>query len=117
MAVCGNLDSYSRAILDAMAEFYGFDLDTPYGEYPEDVHDLIWYGTGGQRVEVHYTGRHGHGVYNIAFEGLLGNLQKRYRETGSETTKQEYESFMQITPSRLRRQAVEERIPCSHGWG
>ena len=96
-----NPDSYSRAILDAMAEFYGFDLDTPYGEYPEDVHDLIWYGTGGQRVEVHYTGRHGHGVYNIAFEGLLGNLQKRYRETGSETTKQEYESFMQITPCLL----------------
>ena len=96
-----NPDSYSRAILDAMAEFYGFDLDTPYGEYPEDVHDLIWYGTGGQRVEVHYTGRHGHGVYNIAFEGLLGNLQKRYRETGSETTKQEYESFMQITPCHV----------------
>ena len=96
-----NPDSYSRAILDAMAEFYGFDLDTPYGEYPEDVHDLIWYGTGGQRVEVHYTGRHGHGVYNIAFEGLLGNLQKRYRETGSEATKQEYESFMQITPCHV----------------
>lgn len=113
-----NPDSYSRAILDAMAEFYGFDLDTPYGEYPEDVHDLIWYGTGGQRVEVHYTGRHGHGVYNIAFEGLLGNLQKRYRETGSETTKQEYESFMQITPCHVcGRQAVEERIPCGYGWG
>lgn len=91
-------ESYSWCILSAMADFYGFDLDTPYGAYSRDVRDLIWLGTGGQRVEVHYTGKHGHGVYNIAFEGLLSNLKKRYRETGSESLKQEYETFMQITP-------------------
>lgn len=96
-----NEDSYSRSILDGMAKHYGFDLDTPYEEYSEDVHDLIWLGTGGQRVEVHYTGRHGHGVYNVAFEGLLGNIQKRYRETGSESSKAEYETFMQITPCHV----------------
>lgn len=92
--------SYSRCILEAMADYYGFSLDTPYEDYPEDIHDLIWLGTGGQRVEVHYTGQHGKGVYNVAFEGVLGNLQKRYRETGSELSKQEYESFMRITPCR-----------------
>ena len=96
-----NEDSYSRAILNGMAKFYGFDLDIPYEDYSQDVHDLIWLGTGGQRVEVHYTGRHGHGVYNIAFEGLLGNIQKRYRETASEISKAEYETFMQITPCHV----------------
>ena len=95
-----NPGSYSRCILEAMAEKYGFSLDTPYGEYPKKIHDLIWLGTGGDRVEVHYTGQHGHGVYNIAFEGLLHNVEKRYRETGSETSRQEYESFMRITPCR-----------------
>ncbi len=93
--------SYARCVLDAMADFYGFDLDTPYGDYPQDVHDLIWLGTGGQRVEVHYTGRHGHGVYNVAFDGLLSNIQRKYRETSSDITKQEYESFMRITPCHL----------------
>ena len=83
-----------------MAKKYGFSLDTPYGKYPKKIHDLIWLGTGGDRVEVHYTGQHGHGVYNIAFEGLLHNVEKRYRETGSETSRQEYESFMRITPCR-----------------
>lgn len=96
-----NSGSYSRCILDAMADFYGFDLHTPYEDYPQDIHDLIWLGTGGQRVEVHYTGQHGQGVYNVAFEGLLGNIQKRYRETGSERSKQEYEAFMQITPCHV----------------
>ena len=95
-----NPGSYSRCILEAMAEKYGFSLDTPYGKYPKKIHDLIWLGTGGDRVEVHYTGQHGHGVYNIAFEGLLHNVEKRYRETGSETSRQEYESFMRITPCR-----------------
>ncbi|MCI5936645.1 MAG: excinuclease ABC subunit UvrA [Eubacterium sp.] len=90
--------SYSRCILDAMAKEYEFSLDTPYGEYPEAIHDLIWYGTGGERVEVHYSGRHGSGIYHVAFEGLLRNIEKRYRETGSEVTKAEYETFMQITP-------------------
>lgn len=96
-----NSGSYSRCILDAMAEFYGFDLNTPYGDYPQDIHDLIWLGTGGQRVEVHYTGRHGRGVYNVAFDGLLSNIQRKYRETSSEVSKQEYESFMQITPCHV----------------
>lgn len=96
-----NSGSYSRCILDAMADFYGFDLNTPYGEYPQDIHDLIWLGTGGQRVEVHYTGRHGHGVYHVAFDGLLSNIQRKYRETSSEVSKQEYETFMQITPCHV----------------
>ena len=95
-----NPGSYSRCILEAMAKKYGFSLDTPYGKYTKKIHDLIWLGTGGDRVEVHYTGQHGHGVYNIAFEGLLHNVEKRYRETGSETSRQEYESFMRITPCR-----------------
>ena len=95
-----NPGSYSRCILEAMAKKYGFSLDTPYGKYPKKIHDLIWLGTGGDRVEVHYTGQHGPGVYNIAFEGLLHNVEKRYRETGSETSRQEYESFMRITPCR-----------------
>lgn len=95
-----NPGSYSRCILEAMAKKYGFSLDTPYGKYPKKIHDLIWLGTGGDRVEVHYTGQHGHGVYNIAFEGLLHNVEKRYRETGSEISRQEYESFMRITPCR-----------------
>ena len=95
-----NPGSYSRCILEVMAKKYGFSLDTPYGKYPKKIHDLIWLGTGGDRVEVHYTGQHGHGVYNIAFEGLLHNVEKRYRETGSETSRQEYESFMRITPCR-----------------
>jgi len=92
--------AYSRCTLEAVAKEYGFDLNTPVQDYPKDVADIIWYGTGGQRVEVQYTGRHGHGVYNIAFEGLIHNVEKRYRETGSETSKQEYETFMRITPCR-----------------
>ena len=109
-------ESYSWCVLDAMAKFYGFDLDTPYEAYPEDVRDLLWLGTGGQRVEVHYTGQHGRGVYNVAFEGLLRNLQKRYRETGSDSLKQEYETFMQITPChvcggrRLKRESLAVTI-------
>ena len=92
--------SYSRCIMDALAKEYGFSLDTPFRDYPKDIQDIIWYGTGGHRVEVHYTGRHGHGVYNVAFEGLLHNVEKRYRETASEVSRQEYESFMRITPCR-----------------
>ncbi len=114
--------SYSRSILDAMADFYGFCLDTPYQEYPQDIHDLIWLGTGGQRVEVHYTGQHGKGVYHVAFEGLLGNLQKRYRETGSELSKQEYESFMRITPCsecggrRLKKESLAVTVADKNIW-
>ena len=92
--------SYSRCTLEAVAKAYGFSLDTPFEDYPKAIHDVIWYGTGGRRVEVHYTGRHGHGVYNVPFEGLLHNVEKRYRETASEVSRQEYESFMRITPCR-----------------
>ncbi len=108
--------SYSRSTMEAMATEYGFSLDTPFQDYPAEVHDIIWHGTEGRRVEVHYTGRHGSGVYNIAFEGILNNIQKRYRETGSEVAKQEYESFMQITPchtcggKRLKKESLSVTV-------
>ena len=108
--------SYSRSTMEAMAAEYGFSLDTPFQDYPAEVHDIIWHGTEGRRVEVHYTGRHGSGVYNIAFEGILNNIQKRYRETGSEVAKQEYESFMQITPchtcggKRLKKESLSVTV-------
>lgn len=108
--------SYSRSTLEAMANEYGFSLSTPFQDYPAEIRDLLWYGTEGRRVEVRYTGRHGSGVYNIAFEGLLNNIQKRYRETGSEVAKQEYESFMQITPchtcggKRLKRESLSVTV-------
>ncbi len=108
--------SYSRSTLEAMAKEYGFSLSTPFQDYPAEIRDLLWYGTEGRRVEVRYTGRHGSGVYNIAFEGLLNNIQKRYRETGSEVAKQEYESFMQITPchtcggKRLKRESLSVTV-------
>ncbi|MBQ1317626.1 MAG: excinuclease ABC subunit UvrA [Lachnospiraceae bacterium] len=90
--------SFSRAILDAMAEEYHFSLDTPFGKYPKEVRDLILYGTQGRVMKVHYHGQRGVGVYDIAFEGLIRNVEQRYRETASEWSKQEYEKFMQITP-------------------
>lgn len=108
--------SYSRSTLEALAKEYGFSLATPFQDYPAEIHDLLWNGTEGRRVEVHYTGRHGSGVYNIAFEGLLNNIQKRYRETGSEVAKQEYESFMQITPchtcggKRLKKESLSVTV-------
>ncbi len=108
--------SYSRSTMEAMAAEYGFSLDTPFEDYPAEVHEIIWHGTEGRRVEVHYTGRHGSGVYNIAFEGILNNIQKRYRETGSEVAKQEYESFMQITPchtcggKRLKKESLSVTV-------
>ena len=114
--------SYSRSILDAMAKEYGFSLDTPYQDYPKNVHDLIWLGTGEHRVEVHYTGRHGRGVYNIAFEGLLHNVEKRYRETASEVSRQEYESFMRITPcrqcggQRLKKESLAVTVADKNIW-
>ncbi len=91
-------DSFTYAILHAMALHYGFSLDTPFGKYPEQVRSLILYGTGGEKVRVRYTGQRGTGVYDIAFEGLVRNVEQRYRETGSEWSKQEYEKFMRITP-------------------
>ena len=91
-------DSFSNALLSAMAAEYGFSLDTPYEDYPQKVRDLIVNGTGGHRVYVHYKGQRGEGTYPVAFEGLVKNVERRYRETSSELLKQEYEEFMRISP-------------------
>ncbi len=90
--------SFTHCILDALAKEYKFSLDTPYNKLPEKIQKILILGTGDKKVAVHYTGQRGTGVYDIAFEGLIQNCQRRYRETGSDTMKQEYESFMQITP-------------------
>ena len=95
---CTDKGSFTRAILDALAEEYHFSLDTPFEEYPKEIHDIILYGTGGHEVKVHYKSQRGEGVYDVAFEGLIENVNRRYKETFSETSKAEYESFMRITP-------------------
>lgn len=95
---CTDKKSYTRAVLDALAARYHFDLSTPFCEMSEEARNIILYGTNGQEVKVHYKGQRGEGVYDVAFEGLIRNVQRRYREVGSETMKQEYESFMTITP-------------------
>ena len=96
---CTTQGSFSRAILDALAREYEFSLDTPFCEYPKKVQDILIHGTGGHSVKVYYKGQRGEGVYDVAFPGLIRNVEQRYRETGSEAMKQEYESFMRITPS------------------
>ncbi len=95
---CTDKNSFTRAILDALAKEYQFDLDTPFKEYSKEVHDVIIHGTNGKSVKVYYKGQRGEGVYDVAFEGLIKNVERRYRETGSDTMKAEYESFMNITP-------------------
>lgn len=95
---CTDKSSFTRAILDALCKEYKFDLDTPFGEYPKKIHDVIIHGTNGKSVKVYYKGQRGEGVYDVAFEGLLRNVERRYRETSSETMKAEYETFMNITP-------------------
>nr|WP_317283757.1 excinuclease ABC subunit UvrA [uncultured Sellimonas sp.] len=95
---CTDTNSFTHAILKAMCEAYDFDLDTPYEEYPQKIKDLILYGTNGKEVKVKYKGQRGEGVYDVAFEGLIKNVERRYRETGSDTMKAEYETFMRITP-------------------
>lgn len=95
---CTDKSSFTRAILDALCAEYKFDLDTPFEKYPKKIHDVIMYGTNGKSVKVYYKGQRGEGVYDVAFEGLLKNVERRYRETGSETMKSEYETFMNITP-------------------
>ncbi len=90
--------SFTRCMMDALAEEFHFDLNTPFEEYPQEIQDIILNGTKGKKVQVHYEGQRGKGVYSVEFEGLLKNVERRYRETGSETTKQEYETFMRITP-------------------
>ena len=95
---CAEKGSFTRAILDALAAEYGFDLDTPFEQYPQKIQDILIHGTGGKEVKVHYKGQRGEGVYDVAFEGIIKNVERRYRETGSDTMKQEYETFMRITP-------------------
>ena len=95
---CTTQGSFSRAILDALSREYDFSLDTPFCEYPKKIQDILINGTGGHSVKVYYKGQRGEGVYDVAFPGLIRNVEQRYRETGSETMKQEYESFMRITP-------------------
>ena len=95
---CTDKGSYTRAILDALAREYNFSLDTPFQDYPKKIHDIIIHGTDGKKVKVYYTGQRGSGVYDVAFEGLIKNVERRYRETASDSIKQEYETFMRVTP-------------------
>lgn len=95
---CTDKNSFTRAILDALCKEYHFDLDTPFEDYPKEIHDILIYGTGGKEVKVYYKGQRGEGIYPVAFEGLIKNVERRYRETGSQTMKAEYETFMNITP-------------------
>ena len=95
---CTDKSSFTRAILDALCKEYHFDLDTPFEDYPKEIHDVLIYGTDGKEVKVYYKGQRGEGIYPVAFEGLIKNAERRYRETGSQTMKAEYETFMNITP-------------------
>ena len=96
---CTDKGSYTRAVLDALCREFHFSLDTPFEDYPKEIHDILIYGTD-RMVKVHYKGMRGEGVYDVVFEGLIKNMERRYRETGSETMKAEYESFMRITPCK-----------------
>ena len=104
--------SFTHAILVALAKEYGFSLDTPFQDYPDQIKDILIHGTNGHEVKVHYKGQRGQGIYDVAFEGLIKNMERRYRETSSETLKQEYENFMTITPCkecggrRLKKEAL-----------
>ena len=107
-----NKTSFTRAILEALCKEYDFDLETPFKDYPDNIKRIIIYGTDGHEVKVHYQGQRGVGVYDVAFDGLISNVQRRYRETSSESQKAEYESFMRITPchecggQRLKQEAL-----------
>ncbi len=96
----GSEGSFTNAVLQALAREYQFSLDTPYGELPASIQQILIYGTNGRKVEVHYKGQRGEGVYPVAFEGLIKNVERKYRETGSDIIKQEYETYMRITPCR-----------------
>lgn len=95
-----NKTSYARCVLDALAKEYGFELDTPYQDLPENIRHMLMHGTDGRSVQVHYRGQRGVGVYDVVFEGIIKNVERRYRETASDSTKKEYESFMRITPCK-----------------
>ena len=109
---CTDKGSFSRAILDALAKEYNFSLDTPFRDYPDKIKNILIHGTDGHAVKVYYKGQRGEGVYDVAFPGLIKNVEQRYRETGSDTMKQEYETFMRITPcktckgQRLKRESL-----------
>ena len=109
---CTDRHSFAGAILDALAKEYGFDLKTPYQELPAEIRHMLIHGTGGRVVKVRYKGQRGEGIYDVAFEGLIRSMEKRYRETGSDAMKQEYEQFMRITPcktcggQRLKKEAL-----------
>ena len=109
---CTEKGSFTRAILDALSEEYHFDLNTPYQDLPQEIQQMLIHGTNGREVKVRYRGQRGEGVYDVAFEGLIKNVERRYRETASDTMKQEYESFMRITPcktcrgQRLKKEAL-----------
>ena len=109
---CTDKGSFTRAILDALSREYQFSLDTPFQEYPQEIQDMLIHGTNGHSVKVHYKGQRGEGIYDVAFPGLIKNVEQRYRETGSDTMKQEYETFMRITPckeckgQRLKKEAL-----------
>lgn len=92
--------SFANAILKALGKKYNFDLDTPFEDYPQEIHDILIHGTNGVSVPVHYRGQRGEGVYDIAFEGIIRNVERRYRETSAESTKAEYETYMRITPCK-----------------
>lgn len=108
--------SFTNAILVALADHYHFSLDTPFKDYPKKIQDILIHGTNGESVKVHYKGMRGEGVYDVAFEGLIRNMERKYRETGSEITRQEYENFMMITPcgecggKRLKRESLAVTI-------
>ncbi len=109
---CTDKGSFTRAILDALAKEYQFSLDTPFEEYPKKIQDILIYGTNGRSVKVYYKGQRGEGIYDVAFPGLVRNVEQRYRETASDAMKQEYETFMRITPcktckgQRLKKEAL-----------
>ncbi len=113
---CTDKKSYTRAILDALAEEYNFDLNTPFNQMTEEARNIILHGTNGHEVKVHYKGQRGEGIYDVAFEGLIRNVQRRYREVGSESMKEEYETFMTITPcdvcegQRLKKESLAVTI-------
>lgn len=95
---CNDKGSFTHAVLEALSKEYSFALDTPFEQYPEEIQNVLLHGTNGKEVKVYYKGQRGEGVYDVAFEGIIKNVERRYRETGSETMKAEYESFMRITP-------------------
>lgn len=97
---CNDKNSFTNATLQALAKEYKFDLNTPFGQYPDKIKNILLHGTGGHEVEVHYSGQRGRGVYPVAFEGLVRNVERKYRETSSDLIKQEYETFMRITPCK-----------------